>query len=468
MKLISPFLFGLFFLLVFFPASSLAQGGTIDFGTDSSNVGKDDDLNPQGPANTPFEYLNQIKSDYPFESNNGILNLYRNIYRDANPKSGYFYYLPSAYSLNWDAQTGKYDVEFNQDASAGGGKVVVTARLKPNITRRDLEIARNLLELDVKADPISKEYPVNRLLAMPVGVQVSFPQVQNYGVDPSSIIVQAPKDFLDPITISFPIDRPDFLMTALFSNIGLNGSLKLTPEGSNIPPKDIPITLKLDDPSTYGTIELNGSSWRREGWRNPADYPLILKNLHVLRMKKVGETIQPFIYTWQMGNAEIPEKALAQIDASLMPTFLDNDRSVKKIWIEYAVNPCKSCNRVVQKKIMKALGDDRAKEVILTTLSPLRFARAEMMKIELRSRQADPTGTTKLDLPHKMIRQDGFSGGLGTIYLDPGVKADIEYRLTFYLPDGTVYRSQNWARTNQLEIVIGERQVKELIPELDQ
>ncbi|MCI4670718.1 MAG: hypothetical protein MRZ79_21465 [Bacteroidia bacterium] len=443
-----------------------AQGNTIDFGTDSNTENEEDDLNPQGPSNSPFEYLNQVKSDYPFESNNGILNLYRNIYRDVNPKSGYFYYLPSAYSLNWDAQTGKYDVEFNQDASAGGGKVVVTARLKPNITRRDIEIARALLELDVKSDPVSSQYPVNKLLAMPVAVEVSFPQVQNYGVDPSSIIVQAPKDFLDPITISFPIDRPDFLMTALFSNIGLNGTLKLSPEGSDIPAKDIPITLKLDDPSTFGTIELNGSAWRRDGWRNPSDYPLVLKNLHVLRMKKTGNIVKPFIYTWQMGNAEIPEKALAKIDARLFPGFLDNDKSVKKVWIEYSVNPCKSCNRLVQKKIMKALGDDRAKEVVLTTLSPLRFVKAEMMKIELRSRQADPTGTTKIDLPHKMIRSDGFSGALGTVFLDPGIRADIEYKLTFYLPDGTVYRSDHWARTDNLEIVIGDKQVKELIPEL--
>ncbi len=454
------------FFLIFSQSVYGQRGNTIDFGT---NGQEEESLQPEGPSNTPFEYLNQIKSDYPFESNNGILNLYRNIYRDVNPNSGYFYYLPSAYSLNWEEESQQYDIEFNQDAAAGvgSGKVVVTARLKPNITRRDLEIARQLLKLDIQSDPVSRDFPVHRLLAMPVAVSVSFPQVQNYGVEPSSIIVQAPKDFLDPITISFPIDRPDFLMTALFSNIGLNGSLRLSPEGSDISPKDIPITLKLDDPSTYGSLELNGSKWRKEGWRNPADYPIILKKLHLLRMEKNGQKLQPIIYTWDMGNAKIPEKALAQIDGKLLPTFLDSDPKVKKMWMEYAVSPCKSCNRVVQKKIMKALGDDRAKEVILTTLSPLRFAQAEMMKIELRSRQADPTGTTKLDMPHKMIRQDGFSGSLGIIYLDPGVRPDIEYRLTLYQPDGTVYRADNWARTSNLEIVIGEKQIQELIPELN-
>ena len=140
---------------------SFAQEDRITLGGETEEKSKD----PEGPTNLAFEYLNQIQADHSFESNRGIINLSRSIYRDANPRSGYFYYLPESYSLNWDETSFEYDIEFTQGmASQEATKVVVTARLKPNITRKDLDIARKLLELDVQSNPVASEYSVNRLV----------------------------------------------------------------------------------------------------------------------------------------------------------------------------------------------------------------------------------------------------------------------------------------------------------------
>ncbi|MEZ4824918.1 MAG: hypothetical protein R3C61_01290 [Bacteroidia bacterium] len=454
------------------PLQAQVRPNIIRFSTpDTASVVKpkeeDEDKERQGPANLPFEILNQIGSDHEFESSNGILNIFRKVYRDANPLSGYYYYLPAEYNLNWKRDRSEYAfyVTFKAATASGRGEAVVTAELKPNITRKDIDIARELLMQDIKNDPVAKLHPVSNLVSMPLASppKISFAQIQNYGVNPADIIVRTPTDFLDPIVISWKMERVDDLLLALFNNVGLNGNLTLEPDGEGMPAIEIPINLKIDDPKTFGKFELEGSSWRTTGWQNTTDYPVMMKNIHVLRLKNVGGTLQSNIYTWRMGNAEVPEKATAKFDASQFPAWLDNDPTIKNMWIEYGVQPCQSCNQAVRDKILGGVSSNQINAIEITTLSPLSFSGAKMMKIRIRSHQADPNGISKVDLPTVTISQDFANAGGGQLFIDQGEKPDYEYLITLYMADGTKYESDNWQKTSDLEIVIGEKQIRDQI-----
>lgn len=421
----------------------------------------------RGPANLPFEILNQITSDHEFEANNGILNIFRKVYRDANPQSGYYYYLPAEYNLNWSEDSGEYAfyINFKGADEKGRGEAVITAELKPNISRKDLEIANQLLKLDIENNEVEKKYGVKELVSMPLAAppSISFSQISNYGVNPEDIIVRTPTDFLDPIVISWKMERVDDLMGALFNNVGLNGNITLEPDGQGMPAIEIPINLKIDDVKTFGRFELEAGSWRSEGWQNKTDYPLALKNFHVLKMKKVGNAYKPYIYTWKMGNTEVPEKARVKFDAGLVPEWLDSNEDVERIWLEYSVKACMSCNKKVRNKILGGVASNQINNIEITTLSPLEFTGAQMMKIKIRSHQADPNGLRKVNLPTITLNADFQNLSGGQLFINEGEKPNFEYFIQLYMADGTKYESDGWLKSNELEIVIGEKQIREMI-----
>ncbi|MEK7257538.1 MAG: hypothetical protein AAB316_22475, partial [Bacteroidota bacterium] len=431
-------------------------------------VPKDAALEREGPANLPFEILSQVQSDYEFESYRGILNIFRKVYRDANAKSGYYYFLPAEYNLNWSPDNGQYAfyVSFKSAGESGRGEAVVTAELKPNITRSDLELARRLLELDVAKDPVAKKYGVKQLISMPLAAppQISFDQVRNYGVKPEDIIVRTPTDFLDPIVLSWKMDRVDDLLSALFNNVGLNGNLTIRPEGKDMPDIVIPISLKIDDPKTFGKFEVEASAWRNGGWQNKTDYPLALKNFHVMKLEMVGNERRPKIYTWKMGDAEVPEKASVKFDAALVPAWLDSHPDVEKIWLEYLVKPCQSCNATVREKILGGVSSNQVNGIEITTLTPLAFTGGKMIKVKIRSAQADPNKLRKLQLPTLTVTQDYQTLAGGQLFLDEGESPDFEYSLQIIMEDGSKYESDGWLKCRDLEVVIGEKQIREMVP----
>ncbi len=441
-------------LLLVFGTSARLQGQTLDT------------LDRMGPANLPYEFLNQIQSDYEFESNSGILNIFREIYRDANAKSGYYYYLPAEYNLNWTQETGQYAlyVNFKAADAQGRGGAVVTAELKPNITRKDLDIAKGLLKQDIRQDPVAGPHGVKQLVSMPLAEppSITFDQIRNYGVNPEDIIVRTPTDFLDPIVISWQMDQVDDLLTALFNNVGLNGNLTLVPAGENMPAIEIPISLKIDDHRTYGQFQLELRRIRTNQWQNQTDYPILLKNLHLLRTTKAGKSR---IYTWSMANREVPENAMVEFNAVAVPAFLDSDRNIQKAWLEYTVKPCNSCNATVREKILGGVIGSQINSLTVTTLTPLQYTGAAMMKIKVRSFQADPNGVMQVNLPTLTITKDFQTMPAGQLFLDDGESPELEFLIQLYLADGTRYESAGWQRWSDLELVIGEKQIRDLFKE---
>jgi len=71
-------------------------------------------------------------------------------------------------------------------------------------------------------------------------------------------------------------------------------------------------------------------------------FPIRLKYIHALFLNREqsGKTT-PCIYSWNLGNRDVPVLASVQFNASRIPMLVDN--SAKRIWVEYAVPDCDAC-----------------------------------------------------------------------------------------------------------------------------
>ncbi|MBK8556261.1 MAG: hypothetical protein IPL65_11065 [Lewinellaceae bacterium] len=377
-----------------------------------------EELERQGPSNKPFNVANLVQSDVDFTGDK-VLNVYNTIFRDANMKSGYYYYLPASYSLTWSATTSSYDFQVTYGAA---GRVTVTAILRPKLSKNDLDMARDILSQNIKGKP-EQGFGIKEFIAIPMSEapELEFTKLSQFGVSTENVSLRPPSDLTDPIYISFPTDLIDELMAMFFNNVGLYGDVLVHPDGEGMPSTiRIPFNLKIDSPDTYGKFEMQASSWRANPWRNTTDYPVVLTNFHVLKRENTGIYK---VYTWKTGDVETPNGAMVNFDANSVPAWIDTDPSIKRIWMDYAIKSCSNCNVVVKKKIVGTIQDyeaARPEKLEFTILTPMSFTKASLMKISIRSFQATPEGNSKIELPSLTVSQDGAVLDGGTLYVKGG------------------------------------------------
>lgn len=415
-----------------------------------------------GPSNITFGLANQVQADVDFTGRE-LLNVFNTIYRDKNSHSGYYYYLPAAYNLSWSAGTGEYEFSASYSAANedGRGETTVTAILKPKLGGNELKLVKELLKKSIEGKP-EQQYGIAEIAPMPMAQapEIAFSNLGQFDVAAQDISIRAPSDLMDPIYISFTTSRIDDLMGMFFNNIGLYGDVIIYPDGEGMPATiRIPFNLKIDDPGTYGRFELTPGSWRN-GWQNQADYPVVLSRFNVLKKELDGRFK---VYTWQMGDKEIPEHAKVSFDGNLVPRWIDSNPNIERIWLDYTVKPCVSCNGTIKEKIIKGTSGSRVQQIGFTVLTPLEFTKAGMMKIRVRSYQADPNGRSKLSLPTLTVTQDGTTHPGGQLFIPEGGTPDFEYMIQLYMADGTKHESEAWQQSHDLEVVIGTTQIQNMI-----
>lgn len=450
----------LIFLFCFVMGSGWSQTADPNYEPSKERLGPDN--------NRTYDVYSQINSDFDFKEVK-VLSINRTIFGDENRPSGYYYYYPTEYNLAWTANTGEYDISINYGIADGSsmGRTTVTAILKPNFSRKDWRIAKDLLRRNLSNKEESK-HGITDLIPIPMAQppEVDFDNLGQFGVDQNHISIRVPSDLSDPIYLSFTTDRIDELMSMFFNDVGLYGDVIIYPSGKNMPSSiRIPFNLKLDSPKTFGKFELAGSNWRTSGWQNATDYPVILTHLHVMKRERGGNI---GIYTWETGGVEIPEKAKASFtNAASLPSWIDNSSSVERIWLEYTVKSCRSCDFRVKDEIIGGVNRTRVANIEFTVLTPLDFSGGHMMKIKIRSFQADPSGKSKVDLPTLTVTRDGETVSGGRLYVPDGQNPEFEYFIQIYKEDGTVFKSDSWKKSNELEVVLGTKQIKSLISSLD-
>ena len=426
--------------------------------------GKDStDFEPQGPSNRRIEIYKQIESDYDFKFDYyDLLNVPDRVYEDINPKSGYYYYFPKQYYLDWSAEGG---YNFNINYLSAGKGILITGRLKPNINQKHLQLIEQLVKNDIK-DTYGKRF--SKLQSIPVSAEskLSFSGAWGSLFDAKSLEVKVPSNFLDPINIALKAnDAIDVanICNFLFGDNGVKGEITITPDG-RAPAEPITVILKMDDRKTFGTIELNPNDWRSKGWKNPMPYPVVVKNLHLMRLENKNGKQIPKIYTWQMGNKEVSEGAAIKFEASSVPTWIDRSSSIEKMWIEYEVKKCKDCDTEITEQLTKGTSGTLLKPVTIEILDPISFTKASKIKVQIQSYQLDPNGRTKVTKDPFNVSDDGGTLPKIDLYVPTGKTAQFEYALTLIMPDGKVYES-GWQKNNgSSTIAIGSQQIKTMFP----
>ncbi len=420
---------------------------------------EEEDTEIRGPDLSIGKDLSTLLDDNGYDLFLNKLNLFREVYEDQNPNSGYFYYLPASYNLNWDDKTGEYAfyVYYLAANEEGRGDVVITAELTPSIKREDVELAESLL---------SKEYGREiKLRPMPL---VSTPSVSFgnalsiFDVDPSTVSTNIPTDFLQPIIVSWRMgQRVDDLVGAMLNNTGIIGNVEFTPYSEIEKSITVSSRLKVNDEQTYGVLEFENAASVLNGLHNPTDYTLLLKNLVILR-EKSDKSLS--IETLTLADYEVePGKIFASFTDAERNALLNGDL-IKKLWLDYSlIRPCSSCDENVQEKILDGTSSSRINNIEIEILSPLEAAEASSMKVLIKSKQGDPNGENEVILPIVNITEDNQTLEGGEIFLGEGQNPDFEYQLVLIQPDGTV-KSSDWIKSEELFIVIGEATIEQHFP----
>lgn len=430
--------------------------------TTANSQDQDNENERNGPnGRFTFDIISQVASDHDFTEYK-LLSVANTIFRDDNYKSGYFYYYPAEYSLNWvqARKTDRYDFNINYGTN---GQVTLTAILKPKLSVKDVRIAEKLLRKSIVGKvPEGTEFKELAVMPMAQTPEIDFSNLSQFGVDEGSISIRAPSDLTEPILISFTTNRIDDLMNMFFNDIGLYGDVVIFPNGQDMPQSiRIPFNLKIDDPKTFGRFELSRRNWRSDGWINDTDYPIILSYLHVLREQSDGSF---FIYSWDLGDTEVPEQASVEFtNMETIPTWLDRDFAVQRMWIEYTVKPCRSCDRKIRNDIDEGTEGKSMENIEVTILYPIEYTQAELIKMKIRSFQADPNNKIKANLETITIRSDGSSYTVGPLYIPSGETPEFEYQLQVIMADGKTYSSKYWVKISGLDVAIGESQIKSQI-----
>jgi hypothetical protein len=425
------------------------------------------EFQPEGPSSSAQVNLESVIQEEVLGVNRDALGIDTRILRDANSKSGFYYYFPREYQLGWSKVTGKPDITitFQEATGNSAGLATVTATLYPKQLPGDVEIARDMLAKKLANSPGSLP-DIHEFTDIPMtqAPMVEFESLTQFGVTADNIGLHAPSRLGDPVKIIFTTSKVDVLLAMFFNNVGVFGNLIVYTNGFENG-FAIPLNLKIDAPETYGAFEVTGTDWRNT-WRNPTDYPVSIGHLHVLRKEPKGDYR---IYSWKADNELVPPGAKVNFGASSIPTWVENNSRVKRIWMDYAINECDECDKAVKKKVLESINQNgvaKPEKLEFTILTPMAFTEASLIRIKVRSFQASASGDEKTELESVTVKEDGDVLDGGTLYVRDG-KVDYEYKMVVYLEDGTTYES-GWIPSNSKEVVIGSRQIRDNIPEFNE
>lgn len=414
----------------------------------------------KGPTNKQFIVTDKILSDIDF-SEADLFSIDELVFRDHNIHSGYYYYYPAKFSLSWNPtkKQDKYDLNFNFGTN---GKVTVTALLKPKVSRKDREILTALLKNNIK-NTEEKSYGIKKFTPLPLmgAPDIQFSGLSQFGIQPEDVSVSAPSKLDDPIKMTFTTENINDLTNMLFNDIGLYGKVIIHPDGEEMMDDiEIPFSMKIDDPETYGKFVLPPGTWRR-GWQNPTDYPITLAYMHAL----VAVNGEYQVYSWDLKDTEIPEYAKVKFtNVNKVPAWIDKKTTVKQIWMEYTTQACNTCNAKLIEEFIKGYEPVEEKKVRIRVQNALEFTEADVIYLTIRSYQGEATGRTNKEFEVIEIDSDGKTISEGPFYVKEGTGLDYEYKIEVVMPDGEVHETAGWVKHSRPVLPVGAATIKKHVP----
>lgn len=428
---------------------------------------EDRERGAMGPSEQTIDLLSVIRADTDIPVNE-ILGIHRYLHLDRNPDSGVLYYVPRDFNLRWTPDNGfGFNMLYAAIEEGAAGEVLMALRLESGVRANDNPLIRRLAEAYrqlrqsglkvevVRPLPVTSQHPVVSL-ADSLGAHFNIPA--------DDLVATVFSDVLAEIEVSWVTDEvtKENIELVLKQGLGLGGDVTFTLDSEPQSSISIPARVRLADQATFGRI-----AWQRNArWRNQTPYPLRLKRLHALLFE--GDT--PIVYSWRLGETEVPPKARVAWQADSIPTWLDSRAS--RIWVEYAVvADCAACTDSIMRSITYGAGRAAARESVrVVSLTPLSDLGAVEIGVRLRSRYFNSEGgelTTSTPLVMNADRSEFDGGHVYLVDRQPGEEHPddplFEYQVEVVMPDGTIHRPppERWIASQRSRLLIGRVQIEQ-------
>ncbi len=393
-----------------------------------------------------------------------ITTINADVYMDANPASGIFYYLPARYVLFWDVDNG-YALRMIYGAARpdGSNDVSITARLTSAIDPAEISFVRGLLQKGLPAGKFKELRP------FPFNGSPGFSMkddLKRFNIAADKISVSAISDIAGEVDLSFTTDvvTKENIEATLTQGLGLTGTATYTSAGEG----DgfsvlIPVQIKITDPHTFGT-----RYWHRADlMQNTAPFPIKLKYLHFLT---IGSDGTPTIYSYDLKNTELPPKSKARIADAAIQGWLDG-KSLKS-WADYGVveNYPEGVD-AAKSQWTGGVANMTTAKVQIVTLTPFTdpggIAR---IMVDVKSKYFDSKNRAE-QIKSGSISADNQTIEIGPVYLvdrradevaKPGDPL-FSYRYTIIKADGTALGPTPWTDGDRMELFLGKAQLKSLL-----
>jgi hypothetical protein len=437
------------------PNSRLVQADRFGYGIKPEDAKK----GAQGPPPAPIELLEGLRTEDIDLDPASLLSIATSIYPDKNPASGIFYYHPRSYHLEWTPESG-HGMRILYGASTGGasaGDVLMATRLRSGLDLSEVQLATELVNAYKRRNPGLVFTALRPLPLEKDGTEVSIGSaLGQYSVAKEKIAITALSDVLGEIEVSWVTDpvTKENLQLALVEDVGVSGEVAFAVAGGSLV-SQVPISIRLADRESFGRVRWD----RTQGTRNQTPYPLRLRYLHALCIDP--RTNLPILYTWSLGDTEVPPLARVQWDAARVPAWIDTE--AKRIWVDYGVSQnCDACDKRVLEGITGGVSSVAAEQITFRTITPLADAGGYEITAQVRSKFFDPRDRAVVQKT-VVLAADNKDFMLGPIYRAERQDGEplFEYRLDLAMPDGKTHRGSQWIRSDELRVIVGKAQLEQ-------
>src|SRR5438093_2026106 len=356
----------------------------------------------------------KVKADPIGLKADDVVSINPTVYRDQDPRSGFFYFVPQAYHLGWLADRGRYDMAtlyLAATAPGAAGEVSMAAGLTAGIDPEEVRVAQELVRAYCGSN----------------GCGPPTPQLRPFPIDPGRVAVSLsgalalfhiPADKVAPVGLSSALS--DFQLAwvtdpvtkenvqLVLEQAGINGSVTLAPRGAEQSGQVVDVQIKLADRGSFAR-----APWQRNRpWQNPTPYPVRVKYLHALALDAAN---YPTVYSWNLGGATVAAGGRVEFDASQVPSWIDH--KALRIWVGYTVvEDCAACTQQVVKAITGGVTSVAASQITFHTIDPLAAMGAYELAVRVRSKRFDPDGREAKE-KSVVLKADNQDFALGPIYV---------------------------------------------------
>jgi hypothetical protein len=442
------------------------------------------DLGAKGPAaEEGFSFAERIEGSTALDDPRRALTIHSEIYADKNKDSGFYYYLPARYGIDYQGESG-FGLQVYYDSADGStDSVVVRVTLRAQVQKDDVQIAETFLKQACPAvgrpfrrlDPFRfSATKVNLESVAATSLEMAPDKVRVQGFGEGGVI------YIDFLTNARMVDR----FITLLTRGGLNGTVEYTSVADSEFKRLVPVEIRLPDRDSLNAVctlervtsTANGGGLRLTSvngvptpdpvlstlagiFRNGGSFPVALRYIHVLRYTDPV----PTVYSFAVPRNEIGPGRDVRIDTEI-PLWLADGAT--RVWADYAVV---ADTVSLASALQKATGASTGSAAAQFTIQRVGEwgDEIESVTVNLVSRYLDPLGAREA-VRTVLLGPTDEAKTVGPVYLrgrqegvDQGADDPLlTYTLSVRKKDGTVLKTPR-RRSNALTLAIGAAQLKE-------